>query len=140
MLKLKVISIGKTKESWLEEGLSEYTKRLKPQMNIEWIWAKDNHQLTEFVNKESLVICLDPAGELYTSEQFASFFDQRWQQGGSRLAIVIGGADGLPSELKNKHPLISLSRLTFTHQMTRLVLIEQLYRALEIKKGSQYHK
>ena len=140
MLKLKIFSIGKTKESWLEDALQEYIKRLKPFMTIEWIWAKDNSQLTEYASKELTVICLDPEGELLTSQRFASFFDLSWQKGGSRLAIVIGGAEGLPSPLKIKYPLISLSRLTFTHQMTRLILIEQLYRSIEISKGSNYHK
>lgn len=140
MLKLKILSIGKTKEAWLEEALNEYAKRLKPILAIEWIWAKDNPHLIELVNKEPLVICLDPAGSLMTSEQFAIFLNQSWEKGGSRLAMVIGGAEGLPSELKKKSALISLSPLTFTHQITRLVLIEQIYRATEIIKGSQYHK
>ena len=140
MLKLKILSIGKTKESWLEEALGEYAKRLKSHMMIEWVWAKDNSQLIEYANKESTVICLDPIGKLLTSEQFAVFFDQLWEKGGSRLTVVIGGADGLPNEFKQKYPLISLSPLTFTHQITRLILIEQIYRSIEIKKGSNYHK
>ena len=86
------------------------------------------------------MICLDPAGLLLTSEQFADFFDRSWQKGGSRLAIVIGGAEGLPPELRSKYPLVSLSPLTFTHQITRLILVEQLYRSIEIKKNSRYHK
>lgn len=140
MLKLKILSIGKTKETWLDEAIAEYTKRLKPSMTIEWIWAKDNTQLVELASKEPLVICLDPTGSLFTSEQFADFMDQSWQKGGSRLTFIIGGADGLPPRLKKDYTLISLSQLTFTHQITRLILIEQIYRSLEIKKGSQYHK
>ncbi|MBA3722165.1 MAG: 23S rRNA (pseudouridine(1915)-N(3))-methyltransferase RlmH [Parachlamydiaceae bacterium] len=140
MLKLKILSIGKTKETWLEDALSEYVKRLKPNLIIEWVWVKDNAQLIEYADKEPLVICLDPAGQMYTSEQFASFLEQQWEKGGSRLTFVIGGAEGLPQQLKSNYALISLSPLTFTHQITRLVLIEQVYRTIEIKKGTQYHK
>lgn len=140
MLKLKILSIGKTKEEWLEQGLGEYVKRLRPYLSIEWFWAKDNSQLTELVKKEGLCICLDPAGQLMTSEEFSTFMQHHWEKGGARLAFVIGGADGLPLELKKNYPLVSLSSLTFTHQLTRLILIEQIYRSLEIARGSQYHK
>lgn len=140
MLKLKIILIGKTKETWLEEAIDEYLKRLKPSISVEWLWAKDNAQLIEFSRKESLVIGLDPAGQLFTSEQFASFLSQAWEKGRSRLTMVIGGAEGLPPEFKKEFVLISLSPLTFTHQLTRLILIEQIYRAFEICKGSRYHK
>lgn len=140
MLKLKVLSIGKNKENWLDEALKEYVKRLKSCMAIEWIWAKDDEGLVELVQKEPSVICLDPQGKLFTSEELATFLAQAWEKSGSRLAIVIGGADGLPPILRKNYPLISLSPLTFTHQITRLVLIEQIYRSIEIQKGSNYHK
>lgn len=136
MIKVKIFSIGKTKESWLEEALQEYTKRLKSTATFEWLWAKNNDQLIEWVESEDSVICLDPNGKLMTSEQFANLVEK----GGSRLSFVIGGAEGLPEKLKKNYFLLSLSPLTLTHQMTRLLLIEQIYRAFEIKKGSQYHK
>lgn len=140
MLKLKIFSIGKNKERWLEEAIQEYTKRLQPTMSIEWIWAKDSSHLVELVRKEPFVICLDPAGQMHKSEQFAAYLQQAWISGKSRLVFVIGGAEGLPIDLKKNYPLISLSSLTFTHQLTRLILIEQIYRAMEILKGSDYHK
>lgn len=140
MLKLKIFSIGKTKESWLEEALAEYIKRLKPHLTVEMGWAKEESQLVEWAKKEPVVICLDPQGQLFTSEEFSTFLAQCWEKGGSRLTFVIGGAEGLPPALKTKYPLLSLSSLTFTHQMTRLVLLEQIYRATEIQKGSRYHK
>lgn len=140
MIKLKIFSIGKTKESWLEDAIQEYAKRLSPLMAIEWIWAKDNSHLIDLASKEPKVICLDPKGKLLSSEQFAAFLEQSWERGGSRLAFVIGGADGLPPQLRENYTLLSLSPLTFTHQITRLILIEQIYRATEISKGSNYHK
>lgn len=140
MLKLKIFSVGKTKEKWLDEAFNEYVKRLKPSVSIECAWAKENAQLVEWAQKEDSYLCLDPAGRLFTSEEWAHFLTQQWEKGGARLTLIIGGAEGLPPELKQKGILISLSPLTFTHQITRLVLIEQIYRTIEIQKGSHYHK
>lgn len=140
MLKLKLISVGKTKEKWLEEAFQEYVKRLRPFVQIECLWAKDSPQLVEWAQKETFYLCLDPQGRTFTSEEWAQFLLQKWEKEGSRLTLIIGAAEGLPQELKQKGELISLSALTFTHQITRLVLIEQIYRAIEIKKGSHYHK
>lgn len=140
MLKLKILSIGKTKEKWLEEACQEYEKRLKAFVHIELLWARDNAQLIDWALKENASFCLDPAGRSLSSEAFSAFLATEWEKGGSRLAIVIGGAEGLPKELKAGKTLISLSPMTFTHQITRLVLMEQIYRAMEIQKGTSYHK
>ncbi len=140
MLRLKIFSVGKTKEPWLEQAFSEYQKRLKSQAHIECLWAKNDDQLMDWLEKEQDIIALDPLGKQFTSEEFSTFLSHCWQEGGARLSIVIGGAEGLPLLLKQKAKLVSLSTLTFTHQITRLILIEQIYRALEIQKGSQYHK
>jgi 23S rRNA (pseudouridine1915-N3)-methyltransferase len=137
MIKIKVLSIGKTKETWLQEALSEYEKRLTPLGSIEWILAKNDVQLEEFSKKEPKYIALDPQGKSMTSEKFAAWFSQA----GSRITFVIGGAEGLTPTLKaNASLLWSLSPLTFTHQLTRLILLEQLYRAYEINRGGSYHK
>lgn len=142
MIKIKILSIGKTKETWLDQAINEYIKRLSPVAAFEFIWAKDDKQLLEFAGKESAgsVVCLDAAGSVMTSEQFSSFLISKLEQAGSRLTLIIGGSDGLPLQLKRSAPLISLSPMTFTHQITRLVLMEQIYRAFEIAKGSPYHK
>ncbi len=140
MLKLKILSVGKIKERWLKEAFQEYVKRLKPYSQIECLWAKGTDQLVEWAQKEPSYLCLDPEGHLFTSEQFAAFLADQWEKGGARLTLLIGGAEGFPNEIKKGRETISLSPLTFTHQITRLVLIEQIYRALEIQKGSHYHK
>lgn len=140
MLKLKVISVGKTKEEWLDHALKEYVKRLKSYLSIEFIWVKNDEQLQSLVDKEPLVICLDASGLAFSSEEFSSFILSKFNEGGSRLTMVIGGPDGLPATVKKKFPLISLSSLTMTHQIVRLVLLEQIYRAFEIAKGSKYHR
>lgn len=140
MLQIKILSVGKTKEAWLEAALQEYIKRLKPTASFEFLWAKNDEHLLGLAQKEALIVCLDPAGELMTSYQFAQFMQKKMIEGGSRLAFVIGGPEGLPPQLKQNHPLLSLSPMTLTHQLTRLILIEQIYRAFEIAKGSKYNK
>lgn len=140
VLKLKIISIGKTKEKWLNEAIDEYLKRLSPVLKIEFVWAKNNDQLRELLDKEPSVICLDAAGHLYNSEKFSEFLHAQFVENKSRLVMAIGGAEGLPQDLKSRYRCISLSPLTMTHQIVRLVLIEQIYRSFEIAKGTQYHK
>lgn len=140
MYKLRILTIGKTKETWLEKALDEYTKRLSKILSIEFVWAKNNEHLLLLASKEPRLICLDSSGKMMESKTFSTFIIKKFEEGGSRLAIVIGGAEGLPMPLKEHHVLISLSPMTFTHQLVRLILIEQMYRAFEIDKGTQYHK
>ena len=141
MYKVKVYTVGKAKEDWLQEALKEYERRLKPSLLVEWILAKNDEQLKQFLEKETNFFCLDPQGKPFNSAEFSSFLLRTLQECHCRLTFVIGGAEGIPATLKAKsRSLISLSSLTFTHQMTRLILIEQIYRALEISKGGAYHK
>jgi len=140
MHKLRILSIGKTKETWLEEAIDEYLKRLSKTLSIEFVWTKNDEQLLALASKEPILVCLDAAGRMMDSEAFSTFIVKKFEEGGSRLTIVIGGAEGLPMQLKQHSTLISLSPMTFTHQLARLVLVEQIYRAFEIDKGSRYHK
>ncbi|MGK5595361.1 MAG: 23S rRNA (pseudouridine(1915)-N(3))-methyltransferase RlmH [Parachlamydiaceae bacterium] len=139
MLRIKVLSTGKTKEKWLEEAIQEYLKRLSPILSIDFIFFKSDMQLEAQAAKEHSLICLDPNGPLLTSESFSNLLHSSLIKGGSRLTFVIGGPDGLTEGLK-KYPLISFSKMTFTHQICRLILVEQIYRATELEKGSKYHK
>ncbi|CCB91020.1 Ribosomal RNA large subunit methyltransferase H [Waddlia chondrophila 2032/99] len=140
MYHIKIFSVGKTKEQWLTDAVNEYEKRLCSTVKFECIWAKHDEQLKVLSAKEKHLVLLDPNGKLMTSEQFSEFLVDQLECGGSKLTLIIGGSDGIPKELKGKGPQLSLSPLTFTHQMTRLILIEQIYRALEIEKGSNYHR
>lgn len=140
MYKLRILSVGKTKEDWLEIAIAEYLKRLQSSTVIEFVFVKNDEQLEALVEKEEAVVCLDSTGQMMTSEKFSSFLIKQLETNGSRLAFVIGGAEGLPPNLKKKYPLISFSPMTFTHQIIRLILVEQIYRAIEIDKGSRYHK
>jgi 23S rRNA (pseudouridine1915-N3)-methyltransferase len=138
-----------------------YETRLLPSnLQVETTWHKDNSALIKGVeadrSKGHSIVLLDPTGVTKTSERLADDIYVWLDQGGSRLTFVIGGAEGLPPELKypsnnnnnsnngaaSKAPIrmISLSALTFTHQFARMLLIEQIYRATEIRKGSGYHK
>jgi 23S rRNA (pseudouridine1915-N3)-methyltransferase len=127
-----------------------YETRLRPSnVQVETTWHKDNQALTKGVDadrsKGHTLVLLDPLGSIQTSEKFSDDMYEWLDRGGSRLSFVIGGADGLPSELKyppqgGKPTMISLSAMTFTHQFARLLLIEQIYRGTEIRKGSGYHK
>jgi 23S rRNA (pseudouridine1915-N3)-methyltransferase len=140
MYKLRIYSVGKTKEDWLEAAIAEYVKRLQNIAAIEFVLLKNDEQLTASVEKEEAVICLDPAGQMMDSKKFSSFLMKQLESCGSRLAFVIGGPEGLPEVFRKKYSLLSFSPMTFTHQIIRLILIEQLYRAFEIGKGSRYHK
>jgi len=126
MYRIKIISIGKNKESWLKTAL----------MQIQWLLKKKDSDLKKTVLEEKKFHCLDPNGISYTSEGFSKLITQN-----ASITLVIGGALGIDDTIKTKaQSLISLSPLTFTHQHTRLILLEQLYRAIEIHKGSDYHK
>lgn len=141
MIKIKIITIGKNKESWLQDALSEYEKRLSSFCSIEWMLAKNDVQLEEFSKKEGKYIALDPQGKLFCSEKFSDWLSKTAIDFNSRLNFVIGGPDGLTPTIKSKAAFLwSLSPLTFTHQITRIILLEQLYRAYEISRGSKYHK
>ncbi|HSX10856.1 MAG TPA: 23S rRNA (pseudouridine(1915)-N(3))-methyltransferase RlmH [Chlamydiales bacterium] len=137
MFKVKVLTIGRCKEEWLLVALAEYEKRLRGKLSIEWRLAKDDAELIEWASAEPSLVALDPKGELLTSEEWS----RKMIRLGLRIVFVIGGAEGLPPEITKRAQFQwSLSPLTFTHQITRLILIEQLYRAMEIEQGSRYHK
>ncbi len=141
MLKIKVLSIGKIKHSWLQLALDEYTKRLTKAATVKWILVKNLNDLDTAVLKEPAPISLDPQGISCTSVEFSALIQKEMIKQGSRLTFVIGGDKGLSPAIKaHASILLSLSKLTFTHQMTRLILLEQIYRAFEIQKGSPYHK
>lgn len=140
MIRVKILTIGKTKESWLQEACHEYIKRMTPYLQLEWILVKTDQELVARAKKERELIGLDETGKLLSSVDFSKHILKAIERGGSELTFVIGGADGLPPELKQTLPLLSLSPMTFTHQMCRLILLEQLFRAFEIDKNSGYHR
>ena len=137
---IKIVSVGKTKEQWLSDAINEYTKRLKNTLSIEFAFAKDNEQLLSMLKKESNITLFEVEGERVSSEKFSEYIYQHFDHGKSNITFVIGGAEGIPLSIKKQYPTLSISSMTFTHQMCRLIVVEQIYRAREIRKGSQYHK
>lgn len=135
-MKLRLYTVGKTKEAWLDAAIQEYVKRLPCSFELKLF--KDREKLKEACLKERRLLLLDPAGELLTSEAFSKAMIKEIELGGADLTFVIGDADGLPKGLPGRR--LSLSPLTFTHQIARLILLEQIFRAFEIDRGSAYHK
>lgn len=138
MYKINLYSVGKNKEAWLNDALKEYQKRLQKQIQLHFQFFKTTEQMVKALQNESFIICLDPKGEELTSESFAQSLKLSLEKGGCSLAIVIGESRGLPPSLK-KHPLISFSKMIFTHQLSRLIITEQIYRAVQIWNRSPYH-
>ncbi|GMI21063.1 hypothetical protein TeGR_g14065 [Tetraparma gracilis] len=140
-----ILTVGKklSSSSWLSPAYSQYSARLLPAgVSLETVLHKSDAALLASVAAAAgPVVLLSEEGEQLDSEAFGELLYGGLEEGGSRLAFVIGGADGLPPELRGSgRRKISLSRMTFTHQFARVMLAEQIYRASEIRKGSNYHK
>lgn len=140
MIKICVISPGKIKEAWLEAAINEYLKRLAPLAAFNLIWTRQEKEFLQLVEEEKHPICLDVKGQEMDSHEFASFFFNRVELGGSRITFAIGGPEGFPPGFTRERLRISFSKMTFTHQMARLLLMEQIFRSFEIRRGSRYHR
>ena len=137
----KIIAIGKIKKKWIQEGIEMYLKRL-PGLEVKEIkdstLTKEEHSIKEIISKNEILITLNENGQSFTSKQLATKLLNSHNQ---NITFVIGGASGLPISLNNKAAWqLSLSPLTFPHEIARLLLIEQLYRAKTISQGGPYHK
>lgn len=142
-LTTNIFIVGKKNggEEFIYDGYEMYETRLTPVMKINTIFLKSDEALVEAIKAtKGTVIALDENGAQYSSRDFSKVVYKGLEDGGANLSFVIGGFAGLPPEIKKSYPLMSLSKMTWTHQMARLLLIEQIYRAVEIRKGSGYHK
>ena len=137
----KIIAIGKIKKKWIEEGIEMYLKRL-PGLKIIEIkdstQTKEEYMIKEIIKKNEILVTLNENGKLFTSKQFAhKLLDCQTQN----ITFAIGGSTGFSSSLNSSAAWqLSLSPLTFPHEIARLLLIEQLYRAKTITQGRPYHK
>jgi 23S rRNA (pseudouridine1915-N3)-methyltransferase len=156
-MKITLLVIGKTEESWLREGIEEYAGRLKRYavFAIREIPAirdaksvpvadqkkKEAALLQKHIGENDLVVLLDEHGKETGSVQFAAFLNRQFTTGGGKsLVFVVGGPYGFDESLKSRAGhVLSLSRMTFSHQMVRLIFIEQLYRAMTILRNESYH-
>lgn len=147
-MKITIVAIGKLKERFLVEGVEEYLKRLRLFSKIEIreivecrTVDEEGKKILAQIPKDSFVFVLDVAGTAITSENFAEKISDLNLRGISNITFVIGGAFGLSEEVKKISDFrMSLSEMTFTHQMARLILLEQIYRAFKINRGEPYHK
>lgn len=158
-MKIKIYAIGKIKEQYLKDGINEYIKRISPYSNIEIIEVadskiKDNPNDADIKKakdeegervlklvKNDYLIGLDMNKKEFISEEFAKYIEQKMVEGGSSISFVIGGSYGLSDDLKKRcNSSISLSKMTFLHQMTRLILLEQIYRSFKILNNETYNK
>lgn len=148
--------IGKTDEPYLEEGIEKYAKRLKHYVSFEKVILADVKQgaklavdklkeeegrlILSKVENSDLLVLLDEKGNEFTSSQFASYLQKKMNTVSGNLVLVIGGAFGFSGEVYSRaNEKISLSKMTFSHQMVRLFITEQLYRAFTILRGEKYH-
>jgi 23S rRNA (pseudouridine1915-N3)-methyltransferase len=157
---ISIVTVGKLKEKYLNLGIDEYLKRLSAYAKVEMIEVADEkapEELSELemvqvkkkegerilakVSQDTYVIALAIQGKLQSSEELADSLDKLATYGKSKIAFIIGGSLGLSEEvLKRSNEQLSFSRMTFPHQLMRLILVEQVYRAYRINRGEPYHK
>lgn len=141
MLTVTILAIGNLKESYLREAIKEYEKRLTAYCRFRIIELKDNTPVLPHLPERAYRIALCVEGKQKSSEELAALIDQKATEGFSELVFVIGAFDGLAEEVKAAcHLRLSFSKMTFPHQLMRVILAEQIYRAFTINAGSQYHK
>lgn len=150
-MKLEVWFTGKTWEPFVREGMALYVKRLRPLLPVEVVEWKDAGQSADAPAREARevlrrlqpadqLILLDERGSGYDSRQFAAFLQSRIERGGGRLVFLAGGAYGFDPAIRERSAAsVSLSPMTFNHQLVRVVFLEQLYRAATILQGHPYH-
>lgn len=159
-MKITIIAAGKLKERYLKDGIAEYVKRLSRFCDLQMIEVEDEQapeslspaQEEQIKKKEAArmaakvkdvayLIVLDVKGAKKSSEEFASTLRHCMTSGRSNITFIIGGSLGIDAELLSKADLrLSLSDMTFPHQLTRLILLEQIFRAFKINNGETYHK
>ena len=159
-MNISIISVGKLKEKYLRLGIEEYLKRLSAYAKVEMIEVadekapeelsdlqmlqvkqKEGERILSKINTDTHVIALAIQGKLQSSEELADTIDKLATYGKSKIAFVIGGSLGLSEEvIKRSNDQLSFSRMTFPHQLMRLILVEQIYRAFRINRNEPYHK
>ena len=155
-MKITLIQVGKTNEKYLEEGIANDVGRLAhytdfsvvtlpelknaKSLSIEQQKEKDTETILKSLEPNDEVILLDEKGKEFSSSEFATFIEKKMSSTRKRVVFVIGGPFGFSQKIYDiAHGKVSISRMTFSHQMIRLLFVEQLYRAFTIIKGERYH-
>jgi 23S rRNA (pseudouridine1915-N3)-methyltransferase len=159
-MKITIISVGKLKEKYLKQGIQEYLKRLSSYAKVDIIEVadekapenlseaeigevkrKEGERILSSISQDTYVITLEINGKMLSSEQLAAKMDELATYGKSKMAFVIGGSLGISEEVQKRSDLaLSFSKMTFPHQLMRLILLEQVYRAYRIIRREPYHK
>lgn len=159
-MKIEVISVGKVREKYIKLGIDEFKKRLQPYCTLvltevsdeqapenlspkelTMVKQKEGERILAKVKQDAYVIALDIKGVNWSSEQLAEEVEQLSFQGKSNITFIIGGSNGLsPEVLARANDRLSFSKMTFPHQLMKLILLEQVYRAFRIMRGEPYHK
>jgi 23S rRNA (pseudouridine1915-N3)-methyltransferase len=155
-MKIKLLQIGKTNDEYLLRGIDEYSVRIKNYVpfeietipylknsnsfSTELVKQKEGELILQKIKKEDILILLDENGKTYSSKGFATFLQQQMNTGNKQLTFLIGGAYGFSSDVYERaNGKISLSSMTFSHQIIRIIFIEQLYRGFTIIHHHPYH-
>ena len=155
-MRLKIIIIGKTEEAYLKQGIEKYHTRLKnyistevieipalkstKNLSIEQQKTKEGELIMKKLQKSDLIVLLDEKGKEYNSMDFSKFFQNKMNSGIKSLCLIIGGPYGFSKDVyAHSQQKIALSKMTFSHQMIRLLLFEQCYRAMSILRNEPYH-
>lgn len=159
-MQIHIIAVGRVKESYLADGIAEYEKRLRPYVKIQiteivnerqpphltltqqaQILKKEGSRIIKAIPSLSYTIALDINGKKKSTEELAALLNKQEIGGTNRISFIIGGDLGLSNDVLGQcNERLSLSPMTFTHQMVRLILLEQIYRSFRILRGEPYHK
>jgi 23S rRNA (pseudouridine1915-N3)-methyltransferase len=154
-MRIQLWSVGKANEPYVDSGIKDFTRRINKYFPVAWkiipsakysssvqddMRKKDGENILKLLNNNHFLVALDESGKTLTSTQLASFLQQRTNESSRELIFLIGGAYGLDGAILQRANYIwSLSALTFPHQLVRLIVVEQLYRACTILRNEKYH-
>ena len=151
-MKLKVLWVGKSRDPWVKEAIDEYAGRIRHYVQLELIDIRDEkgaeaeemrrrecERLDRQIPPSATLILLDERGEQMNSPALADFIGRQRDGGTGEMVFAVGGAYGFSEEFRSRGRLLSLSKMTFTHQMVRVFLLEQVYRAFTILNKEPYH-
>ena len=156
-MKIKILALGKIKENFLKDGIAEFTKRLSPYTSFEIVelppieikdenltdkvLQQEGEKILSLIKPSDYVITMEIGGKQLSSEEFADKLSEITNEGISEIVFIIGSSCGLSQIVSNRANFkLSLSKMTFLHQFTRLILTEQIYRAFKILNNETYHK
>lgn len=151
---IKLIVVGKIKEKYLDDAINEYIKRIKPFVNLNIIEIKElnymeskrnlleeGKNILKNINSNDYVVTLEIEGKMFTSVEFSNFISNHYTYNNKVMTFIIGSSDGMSDEVKQRSDYkLSFSKMTFPHQLMRVIFLEQLYRGFSIINNTKYHK